>query len=113
MGALWSIKIPARVHFFLWLLANNRVLTRDILPKRRKVENASCLFYLEAESVQHVFFECVVAKQYWCLITEIVNDKVGGNLVEIWKFWLSDKRHGLLNIITSVVLDLLHLETQE
>lgn len=54
--------------------------------------------------MQHLFFECVVAKQCWLMISEIFNIKVGGNLVEIVKFWLSSKKHGLLNIITSVVL---------
>ncbi|KAG0551480.1 hypothetical protein BDA96_01G427500 [Sorghum bicolor] len=38
------------------------------------------------------------------MISEIFNIKVGGNLVEIGKFWLSSKKHGLLNIITSGVL---------
>jgi hypothetical protein len=41
--ALWRIKIPPRVHFFLWQLINNKVLTRDNLAKRRKVEDPSCL----------------------------------------------------------------------
>lgn len=58
--------------------------------------DGSCLFCLEFESVQHVFFECVVAKQCWCMISEVVKVKVGDNLVEIGKFWLSDKKHGLL-----------------
>ncbi|WVZ50554.1 hypothetical protein U9M48_001796 [Paspalum notatum var. saurae] len=29
--SLWDVKVPPRVHFFLWLLANNRVLTRENL----------------------------------------------------------------------------------
>ena len=42
------------------------------------------------------FFECVVAKLCWCMILEVVKVKVGDNLVEIGKFSLSDKKHGLL-----------------
>lgn len=27
--AIWKLNIPTRVQFFVWLLANNRLLTRD------------------------------------------------------------------------------------
>lgn len=61
VSAVWKLKIPPRVHFFLWLLINNKVLTRDDLVKRRKVEDDTCLFCSEKESCNHLFFECVVA----------------------------------------------------
>jgi hypothetical protein len=48
------------------------------------------------------FLDCVVAKQCWFLISDILKIKVGDNLVEIG--WLNDKKHGMLNIITSAVL---------
>ena len=43
------------VHF-QWLVTNNKVLSRDNLAKRREVEDPSCLFCSEKESVQHLFF---------------------------------------------------------
>ena len=27
--AVWHLKIPPRIHFFLWLLSKNKLLTRD------------------------------------------------------------------------------------
>ena len=33
--AIWDTKVPSRIHVFLWLLANNKLLTRDNLSKRR------------------------------------------------------------------------------
>lgn len=104
VSAVWSIKIPPRVHFFLWLLIHNRVLTRDNLAKRRKVEDESCLFCSEKESVNHLFFDCVVAKQCWLVISEIIGIHVGGNIVEIGKLWLRDKKFGVINMVTSAVL---------
>jgi len=50
---------------FGWLL---RALTRDNLAKRRKVEDENCLFCLEKETIQHVFFDCVVARWCWDLM---------------------------------------------
>jgi hypothetical protein len=101
--ALWHIKIPPRVHFFLWQLINNKVLTRDNLAKRRKIEDPSCLFCSEAETVQHLFFDCVVAAQCWKVISDIVGTTVGGDLVLIGQYWLSNKRNCVLNIVTSAV----------
>jgi hypothetical protein len=104
VSAVWKIKIPPRVHFFLWLLINIRVLTRDNLAKRRKVEDESCLFCAEKETVQHVFFECAVAKRCWAFVSDIVGFQVGDNMFEIGKCWLSDKKFSMLNMITSAVL---------
>jgi hypothetical protein len=35
--AVWRVKVQPRVHVFLWLLANNKLLTRDNLSKRQHV----------------------------------------------------------------------------
>jgi len=55
--AIWKLVIPPRVHFFLWLLSCNRLLTRDNLKKRRDVSDPTCLFCSEQESISHLFFE--------------------------------------------------------
>jgi hypothetical protein len=44
---MWKIPIPSRLHVFLWLLANNKVLTRDNLDKRRPVADKTCLFLMK------------------------------------------------------------------
>jgi len=74
--AVWNITVPPRIHIFLWLLANNKTLTRSNLAKRREVEDVSCLFCLEQESVNHLFFSCCVAatRSY---IAEIFNKDIG------------------------------------
>jgi hypothetical protein len=43
---VWKITVPSRLHIFLWLLANNKVLTCDNLAKRRHVNDMSCLCLL-------------------------------------------------------------------
>jgi len=45
-----------RVHFFLWLLSKDKLLTRYL---KRKVDDLSCLFYSETESVNRFLFDCV------------------------------------------------------
>jgi hypothetical protein len=61
VSAVWSLKVPPRIHFFLWLLSKNKNLTRDNLQKRREVRDKTCLFCAELETCNHLFFECVVA----------------------------------------------------
>jgi hypothetical protein len=51
---MWKIFVP--LTYFLWLLANNKVLTRDNLSKRRELNDVSCLFCIENEYVNHLFF---------------------------------------------------------
>jgi hypothetical protein len=41
--------------------ANNKILTRDNLVKRREVDDGSCLYCRELESVDHLFLKCCVA----------------------------------------------------
>jgi hypothetical protein len=33
---VWKLRVPPKLHTFLWLLANNKTLTRDNLAKRRE-----------------------------------------------------------------------------
>lgn len=92
VSAIWGIKIPPRVHFFLWFVINNRALTRDNLAKRRKVKDETCLFCSEKETICHVFFECVVAKQCWSIASDILGYQVGASMVDVGKFWLGHKK---------------------
>jgi hypothetical protein len=96
--AMWKIKIPSKVHIFLWLLTNNKVLIRDNLAKRRQVDDLSCLFCSETESISHLFFECCVAKVFWQTISEITNVKLGSDFESVAKLWINQKRHGVTNV---------------
>jgi hypothetical protein len=49
------------MEFFL-TETKNIILTRDKLEKRNEMDDLSCLFCSEAETVNHLFFDCVVAK---------------------------------------------------
>ena len=59
---MWKFKVPHRVHVFLWLLSNNRLLNRDNLTIRRKLDDMTCLFCAENETINNLFFNCCVAK---------------------------------------------------
>jgi hypothetical protein len=84
---MWRISVPPRLHIFLWLLINNEVLTRDNLAKRKHLDDKTCLFCSELESVMQLFFECCDARVIWGEICEITGiplitdfESLGGNV---------------------------------
>lgn len=98
--SIWEIKIPPRLHYFLWLLSKNKLFTRDNLGKRRKVEDSTCLF-CEDKSLSNIcFFSCAVAHQVWAVMSRIFGVQLGDSLESIGRFWLSNKSNGVLNIKT-------------
>ena len=44
------------------------MLTRDNLSVRQKVDDKFYVFCSELETVNHLFFECVVAKVMWSIL---------------------------------------------
>jgi hypothetical protein len=60
---VWKLKVPPKIHFFLWLLFHNKLLTRDNLVKRQNIDDLTCVFCNEVESFQHLFFDCVIASK--------------------------------------------------
>ena len=105
VSAVWKLVIPPRVQFFLWLLSKNRNLTRDVLESRGKLlEDNTCLFCTERETSHHLFFDCVVARNMWCVISELLNLDIGSDFESIGGKWLSNKRFLIPNMCTSASL---------
>jgi hypothetical protein len=100
---VWKLIVPPRIHFFLWLLSNNKLLTRDNLEKRKKLDDASCIFCSDKETIAHLFFDCIVAKRAWTVISRIIGMQVGESYESIAKLWLCNKKFGITNMVTSAV----------
>jgi hypothetical protein len=62
---LWKLKIPLKVKVFLWLLYRKVILTKDNLLKRNWQGAATCCFYHNNETIQHLFIDCNLAKFIW------------------------------------------------
>jgi hypothetical protein len=100
---MWKIKVPPRIHIFLWLLANNKVLTRDNLAKRKQLDDKTCLFCKEDESIHHVFFECCVAQLMWAHMADIA-DVLITDFASLGKFWVIGNKYADLNVFTVAVI---------
>ena len=83
---MWKIHVPPNIHIFLWLLAHNKLLVRENLVKRQHFNDLSCLFCSEGENINHLFFECVVAKYIWGLVSEHFGTSLGADYLSISRF---------------------------
>jgi hypothetical protein len=86
----------------LWLLANNKIPTRDNLIKRKNLEDKTCLFCSETETVHHIFLS--VAKYAWEILSEILNVQIGQDFVSVAKLWLQNKKYKEVNMCTAALL---------
>jgi hypothetical protein len=100
LPTVWKLHVPPRIHFFLWLVSKNKLLTRDNLGKRRRVDDPSCLFCSDNETVHHLLFDCVVAKKAWEEISIILGINIGLDYESIARLWLCNKRFDVANIIS-------------
>jgi len=62
---LWKLRLPLKIKIFLWYLQKGVLLTRDNLIKRKWKGESKCCFCNNNETIQHLFFDCHVAKFVW------------------------------------------------
>jgi hypothetical protein len=64
----WKAKLPLKIKIFLWFLNNGVVLTKDNLVKRGWKGCTKCGFCAQQETVQHLFFDCQLARLVWSCV---------------------------------------------
>lgn len=65
------------------------------------------LFYCGSESEHHIFFESLVARKAWFIISDIVSVSLGSKLESIAKYWPSNESLRVANMVSSAALLLL------
>ena len=66
---LRKVKIPLRVKTFIWLILKKSILTRDVLLERGGDCPKTCLFCGQDESINHLFFQCPLARYVWNIVS--------------------------------------------
>jgi hypothetical protein len=59
------LKLTLKIKIFLGYLGRNVILTKDNLSKGRWKGNMKCSFCDQIESIQHLFFDCYLARNIW------------------------------------------------
>lgn len=68
MCVAWKLKLPLKIKIFLWYLKKGVILTKDNLAKRRWQGSTKCCFCRSKETVQHLFFDCNLARFIWSTV---------------------------------------------
>ena len=82
---------------------NNKSLTRDNLAKRQHLEDLTCVFCCEPESLQHLFFDCVVARQVWLVIADCTKMPIPDSFESFLPFW-KKKKNAMMQLTWSLLL---------
>ena len=86
---IWKAKIPYKIKFFMWLVENNAILTKDNLLHRHWNGDPTCYFCTKNESIDHLFFTCPVAKITWGIIGLCFGaNSIPRNLTQ-YKHWIA------------------------
>ncbi|KAG2287406.1 hypothetical protein Bca52824_047010 [Brassica carinata] len=65
---IWKIPSVPKIRIFLWKVLSEAIPVADLILKRgMKVDERCQLCGLEGETIQHVLFQCAVARQVWAL----------------------------------------------
>lgn len=62
---IWSLSLLPKIRIFLWLLLNNRILTKNNLRKRGWDGDIKCQFCPLQETISHLFLHCQQAQKIW------------------------------------------------
>lgn len=85
-------KIPPKINFFLWLLTNDAVLTKDNLIKRKCNGDPRCVFCDSNEDISHLFFQCPIARVIWSIVAKCFGaNNIPSRLNQNWQWcevWL-------------------------
>ena len=79
-------------------------MTRDNMQKRKMDKPIDCMFCCELESIDHVFFECLVSSTIWKVVSDFFGTNLGSDYMSIARFWVTNKSHSALNAICAAVL---------
>jgi hypothetical protein len=87
---VWDQVAIPKVNFFFWTLMHNKLLTKDNLEKRNIVGPHRCaLCNNNLESAQHLFMDCIFAKEVWGLFLQDFHITIPSqnSVVDIFAAW--------------------------
>jgi hypothetical protein len=100
---IWKGKVPQKIKFFMCLMTNNAVLTKDNLIRRKWSGSPVCHFCDQNETVDHLFFTCPTAKVIWAVIAKVIGaNNIPTSLAQCWEWcekWLpAGKKYNLWSV---------------
>ena len=85
---IWKLKIPLKIKVFMWYLQKGVVLTKDNLARRQWKGSIKCCFCNFDEAIQHLFFDCQLARIIWRIVHVSFNITPPMNILHMFNGWL-------------------------
>jgi hypothetical protein len=85
---LWNLKVPLKIKIFLWYLRRGVVLTKDNLAKCNWQGSVLCSFCHKEETIQHLFYDCHLARSIWSIIQVATNLYLPYSVSNMFGTWL-------------------------
>jgi hypothetical protein len=74
------------------------------LAKRKHIEDKTCLFCTELETVNHLFFDCCVAKVLWSYLSDTFLISLGVDYESTARWWVCNKNYKVMNIFVAALM---------
>jgi hypothetical protein len=91
--SLWTWDFPLKLNLFIWLVAENKILTWENLQRRGFIGPSYCILCKQSkETVFHLFAECPFALVVWEKVFTSLNCSgawSGNSISECFKNWIS------------------------
>ena len=107
---IWSSKVPKRVSFFLWIAAQDSILTIDNLVKRNlHLVNSCCLCRCDGETVDHLLLYCKFANALWSEVflmfgIQWVMPRMVVSLLCAWENYLGIHSSSIWNMVPACLM---------
>jgi hypothetical protein len=85
---IWKLKVPPKISISMWFLHRKVILRKENLIKRKWQGNTVCCFCDKEETIQHLFFECPLAKVIWRIVHMSFGISPPKNITNMFENWL-------------------------
>lgn len=103
---IWNANIPLKIKVFLWLLKQDKILTKSNLLQKGWHGNPNCLFCGALETADHLFAQCPFTTAIWSWIARHNNFTYNCNSIN--DLWLIDSCIPLKDVL---LVELLRVAT--
>lgn len=99
--------MPLKLKVFIWLASQNRIQTGAALKQKNWKGNPNCILCGVLEDVDHIFFQCSLARFVWACFKEALGwDRAPNDMGDFFENWipLGCRNYGLKLFTFSVVV---------
>ena len=83
------LRLPLKIKIFIWYLQKGVILTKDNLARRQWRGSIKCCFCSLDETIQHLFFDCQMARIIWRIVQASFNISPPVSIFHMFNGWLN------------------------